>query len=268
MRFDLESHLSLLQAFDFTGRRLFQKKWQGTEVFSRHVDDPQHTKEQRQNILKRLDDLETEALPFHRVFRLNSSFEEQENANKALYPIRMEIEELERKLSRIPHVSDTWLADHEAYARRCKVEADLKAAFHDEELTLILGGNEVAQWKSWERSRDFRVYFSLSMTIPPREYSGTRRREPAFLKKDEFFEWLERYEPSSEEETANLTPEKRCEIWLNECVKTMKAKERSKDEFRFEAMDKFNGLSRRAFERIWASTVPPSWKASGPTLPR
>ena len=53
-----------------------------------------------------------------------------------------------------------------------------------------------------------------------------------------------------------------CQRWLRECAATGAAR-RPKAAWRAEALQRFPGLSKRAFDRLWARTVPPEWKEAG-----
>ena len=50
-----------------------------------------------------------------------------------------------------------------------------------------------------------------------------------------------------------------CQCWLRECAATDAAR-RPKAAWRTEALRRFPGLSKRAFERLWARIAPLEWK--------
>ncbi len=61
--------------------------------------------------------------------------------------------------------------------------------------------------------------------------------------------------------TSKASAEAKCRRWLDDQVR--EEKRMSKKEYRALAMTKIEGLSERAFNRVWDATVPPAWKRSG-----
>lgn len=262
IEFDLTALYPLLEAFDRTGRRMYGNAWRGIEAFARRADDPKATKAERAEIVARITELSVEAVPHNTVLSLDVSQEEFQAASGALAPLYIEERALKEKLTTIPHVTDYWVKDFEAYSRRRKVENELRAAFEKDELKLHLGHSELANVRSWSGHADFRIYFGFSMVRIPFRLNDRQRRSPAFVKKAEFDSWLDRFGPAYNSE-AKLTPEARLKAWLQEMVNKNKPKERTKDDYLAQAQAEIPNLSARSFTRVWAVTVPEIWKEKG-----
>ena len=266
LAFDLTGFYSLFEAFDRTGRRIFGTDWRGNEAFAQRVDDPQATRAEREAILARLRQLAMEAAPHDAMMVVEAGREAHEVASRALAPIRQEVTELRQALHDIPEVSDSWVSDHDAYMRRRRVEDELRQAFSRGDLSLQVGPSGLVAWDSWSRLADFRVYFGLSMVRLPSKYAGRNRRGPAFVPRVAFDAWLDRFERPGPAQ-GELTPAERLRHWLEDEARRFPVKPRLRDEYWQEAQTLFPGLSRRQFDRVWALTVPDSWKRPGPLDP-
>ncbi|MBL4751433.1 MAG: hypothetical protein JKX71_12780 [Amylibacter sp.] len=262
IEFDLTTLYSLFHAFDQTGRRMFGDSWRGIEAFAQRKDDPKATKDERAKIIARIRDLSAQSIPYQTILDLGGSQEETQMASDALYPLHTEERALKEKLTAIPHVTDHWVNDHEAYFRRRRVEDELRTAFDNHDLDLHLGNSSIVEMRSWSKCDGFRIYYGLSMVRVPSQYAGKQRRQPAFIPKAALDKWLTRFGSISSNE-AELTPEMRLKIWLEGMVDKYKPKERKKSDYCTQALNEITGLSKREFDRVWAATVPISWKASG-----
>jgi len=261
MRFDLSSFYSLLQAFDLTGRRTYGSDWRGDEAFARPSENPQAFREERQSIVERIKALIAEQQPHRAILAVNAGEEAHQVASVALYPIGRELDELKRRLTGLPDVTDWWVADFAAFERRRRVEDELRAAFDQGDLQLLVGPTELVQWRSWSGYADFKVYFGLSMVRVPFAHAG-KRRGPAFVPKISLEPWLERFE-AFDDATDILTPKARLKVWLQDKVRTCAPKERTKSAYRASAREEIPRLSARTFNLVWDQTVPDSWKKSG-----
>lgn len=235
MRFDLSEFHLLLQAFDLTGRQLYEGDWRGDAAFARDAVDPAEVWDERQEIQDRIKALATSAAPHHAILATDADEQEHQHASDALHHIKREQNELHGRLGTLPYVTGPWLADHDAFTRRRTVEAELFGAFESGDLTLQVGPNEIVQWRSWSRQPDFKVLISMSCVILPRSHTGQRRRGPAFIHRVAFNAWLGRYE-SSGTEIGELTQESQLQVWLRDRVKRFRPKRISQE-----------GLQRQGF---------------------
>lgn len=264
MHFDLTNFYSLLQAFDLTGRRVFGSAWNGEEAFARRANDPNATRQERQDILDGIKAQTAQAQQHQVILTLDAGEDLDQSASDSLHGINAELDRLKRRLSGLPHVTDWWVADHEAFARRQRIEDELRAAFAQGDLDLLIAPSEIVQWQSWSRLADFKVYFGLSMVRVPFAHAGRRRRGPAFVSKLALSQWLERFglpDPAGGE----LTPQAQLKIWLKEQVRENEPKKYSKASYRNEALAIIPKITARAFDTVWDQTVPKSWRQSGRT---
>jgi hypothetical protein len=263
LRFDLSSYFSLLEAFDQTGRRIYGSAWQGDEAFARTTIDPEPTRVKRTSITERLRAIGLETRSIYPFLGTEFGAEENQRVSDQLGLLERERSALNLELKALPHLTDYWIKDHEAFDRRMTIENHLSAGFKERAMTLYMGPNSLVDWNSWSRHRAFKVYFGLSMVRSPHGDYNSRRRGPAFVNRVEFADWLERFELKPDD-LDPLTPAGKCEVWLREQVRVDGTKSQTKERYRTEAIAKFTGLSVRSFDRVWDKTVPPSWKQSGP----
>ena len=260
LRFDLSAYYSLLDVFDRTGRLMFPADWTGLEAWARDSKNPDAVKKNRARILADLDALQSEKAPYQNRMRLDLSDEEAQEASDALGRLNAREATLKVELGQLPHVTDTWISDHAAYTRRIAVEKELSTAFLRQDLSALVGTQLVVPWKDWTKRAGFRVFYGLSMiSIPPGE--SALRRGPAFVEKTAFKLWSERFE--TKEAQGDLTPSAKCRDWLKMQVRTSPQKTLTVKQYTEEAQALFPGLSERAFLRVWAETVPASWREGG-----
>lgn len=261
--FDLEAHVTLLQGFDRTGRRIFGSAWRGTEALARPTHSPETIRAKRIALTDQVKSLAIEAVPHQEALKLPLSASEHQAASDNLGRISNRRSSLVAALRALPDLSDSFLvSDHASYERREAVERELREAFDSKALTLLAPTGTVVEWRLWSRLPDFRIYFALSMVRVPRAYVAHNRRLPVFVPTSQLEAWLLRF-GSPPEGARSYTPEEACEIWLAEQVRLNPTKNRSKEAFEAEAQESIDELSKRAFERAWQKTVPQSWAKAG-----
>lgn len=260
MRFDLSAFYLLLQAFDLTGRHLYGNDWRGDEAFARDNGDPSPLSKERQSIQDRIKNLALAAAPHQAILAVDADEAEHQAASDALHHITREANDLKEQLATLPEVTSSWFADYEAFQRRADVESKICAAFQSGDLSLQVGPYEIVQWRTWSRKPDFEIVFSMSCVRVPASHAGEQRSGPALIPRVAFNKWISRFSGAATG-TEELTPEGQLELWLRE--KTKRPKEFSKAEYKAQAFKEVTDLSERSFDRIWANTVPDSWKQSG-----
>lgn len=261
LSFDLSQYYLLFQAFDMAGRAMFRDGWLGTEWDARETLDASPISLRRAEISKRLADLRQR--DHARLKDLNDDLTEPE---REALGREAELDFAERTKLRaehheLPEVTDAYRRDADAFKRRHAVETELVSAFRARDLHLVLANGHVVDWDHWADSDDFNVCWSLSMVRMPLHIMKPRRRAPAMIDKTEFNNWLLRFGPT-EDDVSTLIPAERCRHWLRKEV--AKGRSKNKSQYLAEALPLFDGLSKRAFNRVWDAEVPESWKASGP----
>jgi len=148
------------------------------------------------------------------------------------------------------------------FQRRLSVELELKKAFRSGDLEIILYPGSIIDFSEFERWPKFTLSFSLSLVVPPVRYRFGPRRSPAYVRRAALQEWLERF-PDAYAILGELSPNEKCRLWLRKLAKGPKS--RNKDDYRIEAIERFEGLTARAFDLLWANdeTVPSQWKKPG-----
>jgi hypothetical protein len=86
---------------------------------------------------------------------------------------------------------------------------------------------------------------------------------PAFIDRARLDDWLGRMFEFQENGNTTLTTAELLRLWLEEQVKTLQPRGKTKTSLKSEAMEKFPDLATRLFEQVWANTVPESWKKAG-----
>lgn len=261
LRFDLSAYYSLLDVFDRTGRLMFPIEWTGLEAWARDTESPETLKEKRQALLKEITTLKKDMSPLHDLMRLNLSESELQETSDDLGRLSARLKDAKVDLAQIPQVTDTWVTDHAAYSRREKVERELSQALIRNDLQIIVGTHMVIPWTEWCQRPDFRVYYGLSMVRIPKGES-TLRRGPGLIDRTAFDLWSERF-ATDNTASGDLTAEAKLAEWLKAEVRANPQKSKTVEEYRQEALNSFGGLSARAFNRVWAATVPDSWRQGG-----
>jgi len=261
LSFDLSTYYSLLDVFDRTGRLMFPKDWTGEEAWARDSENPEPIKERRKQLFAEVTALQREMAPLNDLMGMDLSASEFQETSDSLGPLNDRLKEAKAELAQLPHVSDTWVSDHAAFSRRVSIEKELAQAFISGDLKIVVGAHRVVPWKDWCQRSDFRVYYALSMVRIPRGESA-QRRGPAFIIRKEFDQWSERFVAETDA-PVDLTPEAKCKEWLRAEVRGATGKAKVVAEYQEEAQAMFQGLSERAFLRIWAETVPDNWRKPG-----
>lgn len=261
LRFDLSAYYSLLDVFDRTGRLMFPDDWTGLEAWARDSKNPDAVKKKRARILADLDALQSEKAPYQNRMRLDLSDEETQEASDALGQMNAREAVLKVELGQLPHVTDTWLADHAAYTRRITVEKELSTAFLRQDLSVNVGTQRIVPWKDWIKRTGFSVSYSLSMIRIPKGESALRRG-PAFVEKTAFNLWSERF--SLREKTkGQLTPQAKCEEWLRAIARANPEPNKTSEELWLEARETIPGLKFNEYKRARGNALPEHWKKGG-----
>lgn len=261
LRFDLSAYYSLLDVFDRTGRLMFPIEWSGLEAWARDTESPEPLKRERQALLKEITTLKGDMAPLHDLMRLNLSESEFQETSDNVGRLSARLKTAKVELSQLPQVSDTWVRDHAAFFRRVRVEQELSQALIRNDLRIIVGTHMVVPWKEWCQRSDFRVWYGLSMVRIPKSESAMRRG-PGFVERTAFDLWSERF-IMIDKIPGDFTPEAKLAEWLKAEVRANPEKTKTVEEYRKEALKSFSGLSARAFNRVWATTVPDSWRQGG-----
>ena len=265
LQFDITQYYSLYEVFERTGKLMFSEDWTGREIWSRPVGDPSSIIREREDLSTKLGitirrNAEIDALDLSDLAQ--STQTEFLNEWHAVYA---EIDELKKKLAKLPNLSDAHISDHELFTRRREVEEGLWEAFSSNSMSVVLKNGSGANWSAWSKQPSFKVYYCLSMIKTPSQSEYQFRRSPAFVSKKEFGLWSKRFDGEIHD-GEQYSPEHRARLWLEKKVGEHGTKPYAKPIFIDKMISKF-GISKRLAERIWPEVVPGSWSTPGPPNP-
>lgn len=259
MNFD--SHLYLLHAFDLLGRRLHGARWNGQEYRAAKRQPPDDVSAARAPFERSIADLDRRQAAIAEARRRTVAADEIARLADEERAVIAERQSLRNQLRELPEPDDSYATAWQAYSRRLETERLLVDALRSGKLQVQFPSGTVVDWPYWERDAGFKLFLELSMVKVPRHRSGAGRGSVLF-RRDAFEEWLKTVLPYDEGDQAQLPPEERCRAWLVDLVGKMQKPGR-KEALRSEAMVRFPGLSKRAFDRIWEKHTPSNWRTAG-----
>lgn len=257
----LDAHYFLLHAFDRLGRRLHGDEWDAQEYKVAPCRSPEEIEAQRRELQNGLDEIAA------KIDALNGQIGKTVNADE-IASFKQRMDELEAARTdirevfyRLPHDMTGPQRDWDRHTRKQQTELLLLQALTDEKLFAYEPGGMRIEWRSWSLYPGFKCSLDLSLIRVPAHCSGQRRMS-VLLHKEDFDKWLQTVLPVSESALAQTSPEDRCRAWLVE-IALPSAPPARKAEMCSEAMQRFPGLSERAFNRLWDAIAPEHWKKSG-----
>ncbi|PCJ74357.1 MAG: hypothetical protein COA53_10010 [Rhodobacteraceae bacterium] len=262
LQFDITQYYSLFEVFERTGQLMFRDLWTGREIWSKPADDPNPVAVERDTLGKTLATALALQTQLNSIPQEHLTHEAKNNFNSDYAINYAEIDGLKRRLTELPQMSDSYIADFELFSRRVSVEQELWKAFTDKSLTAQLRSNVLADWRSWSHYPSFKVHYCLSMIIVPHHQIIAFRRSPAFVDKKAFLQWAERF-GSGIYDDEQYAPKQRARSWLLEQVDKSGSKPYGKSRFIEEMVLKF-GTPKREANRVWQEVVPQSWSKPGP----
>lgn len=251
----------LLHAFDRLGRYLFGESWTGQEFKSRSLPTPDEVaadrapleahREELDGRLRRIDEALSRAI-------LQADIDRLKGERAALI---LEQTEVRSRLFAMPSATDGYRLDWEDFSRRQRTEHILLDALQTGRINAQFAEGQIIDWSGLHRDREFKVYLALSQVKAPRLRSPIRRGA-ALIRRNAFDEWLKGILPIHPGAIASLSPEEQCRAWIVGLGNSGQ-KPKPKPELWEEAQGLFPGLSKKAFERLWAQHAPDSWRRKG-----
>ncbi|WIY24490.1 hypothetical protein [Parasedimentitalea psychrophila] len=263
LRLDLRSKYSLLHAFDEVGRAQFPKDWQGDEAWAKPAPtDLLDVQRQRQeaeanlaNVLKKILQIKTE-------FDVSRTMVERDIFSSLLSKLYQEQAGHREVIISLPNPNQGEIEDGERFARRAAAERHLNAAFCSGELMVQFGRNCLVPWNDCAREDGLTINYILSQVTLPAD-KAPAGSHPAFIDRAQLDDWLGRMFELQEDGNAVLTTAELLRRWLEEQVRDLQPREKTKTAFKREAMKKYPELTNRKFDHVWANTVPESWTKAG-----
>lgn len=253
----------LSEAFELIGQRLFGADWNGNELTAFAVPSPEQMQADREPLLAALQAIESELLGVGGEIERTTNeakMGEFTRRRESLFERRIEI--ANQLLSR-PEPSDTnrWLYGN--FQRKQRVESTLLDALRHGQIKAHDGRNCPIDNLLWRGHPHFGFSIELSVVRMPRNLSS-KRFQPARISEPEFDEWLLTLAPLTASAEQSLPPIEQCRRLIHRWANSNGGmQERSKEEYRAEAMAMIPKLTKRAFESAWAQAAPNDWKRLG-----
>lgn len=255
---NFEKQVSLREAFEMTGRAIYGDAWRTVEAGADEPFDPAPIIERRSRIEERLAEIRKRDRELG-LEREDASAGERDEISRESVELFAERNVLRKELLEIPKPREISETEQAMFERRMEVEGQLWTAFRTKAVTLRADGTSYVEIAPLERGAGFSVSFEFSLIRRPAR-AIRRRHAVASVDRHELASWLR----NTFEQAGNMrsTPEELCLLWLQAEVSNRKLG--LKSDYFVRAKKIFPKLSGRAFERVWATTVPESWKQSGP----
>jgi hypothetical protein len=253
----------LVDAFHWTGLRLYGAEWTGNEYQGRKAEDRAEIAEQRKEIQLRLDDVS---------MQLHAKRQEQREVGKRseIQSVNFEISELEneqgvifKELNEVGDVRDSDIRDRQSWERFEVTEGKILRTLGNGDLKVYGASTFIVKPALWlDQPVDFGWNFELSLIFWP-ERECRKRVDSGRISKGAFDLWLDTLMPEVAQEIEKLSPEKRAYIWFKDEVKKYDGSIK-RDHYLEMALEEFPGLPIRGFNRIWETLASDEMTKPGP----
>lgn len=258
-QFNMQRLYILLEAFDRLGAHIYGDQWTGMEPWATSPDAALALRQEKLQAIAEVDAVEAEIEKAQRAFKRAIDNDERTQASAALHKLGEQQQRVLEKRDSIPDISDTFIRDQAAFERRREAEATLRDGLKQGRIRLQFGPNTVFDWRDWCEAPRSRLYIALSMATVAERLSSLRRA-PVFIDRTEFDAWLREIVPLNPD-APQPTPKELCAAFLRAEIR--KPKNGKKSDYWDEARKQIPGLSRNAFDQVWAEIVPASWQKAG-----
>lgn len=263
LRLDLRSKYSLLHAFDEVGRARFPNDWRGDEAWTKPAPtDLVGTQLQREEAKVGLASTLKQIIQVKAEFSASQNEAERNILSSLLSDLYGERDNLNKTIVALPDPTLGDIEDGKKFARRSEVEQQLNVAFCSGDLMVHFDRNSVVPWNDCAREDGLTINYILSQVTLPTDRASTGAH-PAFIDRAQLDDWLGRMFKLQEDGNSILTSVELLRLWLENQVRTLKPREKTKAVLKTEAIEEFPDLTNRLFEQVWANTVPKSWKKAG-----
>lgn len=253
--------LTLSDAVELIGRRLYGETWTGWEYQSQPRKSPEEIASERKPLEEELATAEAEIQKIEAA--IQKSIDAAENRRLAKHREKLEtrVRQLLTKLS-LDHPLNALVRDaYETRVRWQTATETLLAALRGFKLRVHDGrGRELNQF-AWSNPK-FRYYLDLSLVVVPRT-AREPRWQAARIDRDPFENWLATLTPLVEV-PRELSPQERLTEFLRQQIAVAtEGSHKRKGALRKEALKQTPGATGRMFDRVWSTVVPPKWHKSG-----
>jgi hypothetical protein len=253
--------LTLSDAVELVGRRLYDETWSGWEYASQPRKSPEEIASERKPLEEELSAAEAEIREVEAAIlkAINA------NENRRLAARRDKLETRIRQLHTTPnrdHPLKEILVDAYTAHVRCKTATEtFLEAINGFKLKVHNGRGQELNRAVWTHPK-FRYYLDLSIVINPRS-SGEPRRQAARINRDEFDNWLATLKPIVEAKHERSAEERLTEFLRQKIAGAGDGPHENKDQLREQALAQIPGARDRMFDRVWSNIVPEEWRKAG-----
>lgn len=254
--------LTLSDAVELLGRRLYGDTWTGTEFLYREPrKSPEEIAAERKPLESELTDLEVALRDIKSA--IEKTLDREKNRQLAADRDRTEgrIAHLRTRLSLDHTLNEAVIDAYNAHARGKTTTEMLLEAIKGFNLKIQDERGRELDRTVWSNPK-FRYYLDLSFIINPWG-SGKPRREAVRVDRDHFQNWLANLKPFVEAARERSTDEQLREFLRQEFAAAKARPRKTKGALRAAAQAKIDGLSDRMFDRIWALEAPAESRKAG-----
>lgn len=239
---------------------MYPDKWIGIEAFSteHHV-----LKDVEKTFLELSQKQKSEKIREFNIASIDvNDFSKDEFAEHqtTLEKSRKAIQLLSLELRRIREFQPTMQSDQDAYNRRKAIEAQLCNAIRKRDLDIVTILGNSLNGRDWQKNEPIDISFAYSIVYFPPEY-GSRKRNPAYIDKHAFENWIVNQSGASIAALAGTERERQA-VWAREYIRKNEMPVK-RDTFIHDIQTEFMELSERGAKVIWKETAPETWKKPG-----
>jgi hypothetical protein len=257
--------VTLSDAVELIGRRLYGETWIGQEYLSRPGKSPDELARERKPLEEEISATEAEIREIEVAIQKSIDPAENRRLAKLRAKRKAHVQQLQARLSLDHPLNDIIRDSYDTHMRwhtATKTFVDAIKAF---KLRVHDGRGRELNPAAWSNPK-FRYYLELSLIVTPRS-AGEDRRQPARIDRDPLNTWLATLKPIVEPPPApprELSPEQQVTGYLQQKVASARGgPHQNKDTLRKEALAQIPGATGRMFDRVWQNVVPPKWRESG-----
>jgi hypothetical protein len=256
--------LSLADAAELIGRRLYGETWTGSEyAYTEARKSPEEIAAERKPLEEERDAAEAKLRETEAA--IQKTMDEKENRWLAAQRGKLEtrIGQLNGSLGFHHTLNEIVIDAYNAHERWKTATDTLLRAIRDRRFMVHDGRGRELNQSVWSNPK-FHYYLNLSIVINPR-VSGEPRRQAARIYTDQFKKWVETLPPIVAPKREPSTKELVTEFLQREFAAMGARPRKMKQALREKAQKEITGLSERMFERVWAAEAPTELRKAGRT---
>lgn len=254
--------LTLSDAVELIGRRLYADTWTGFEYASQPRKSPGEIANARKPLEQELAAAEAEIQEIDAAILKTTDPEQNLRLAARRDKLESRIGQLHATLSLDHPLNDIVVEAYNSYVRWQRARETLLRAIREFKLRVHDGHGRELNHLAWTHPK-FRYYLDLSLVVVPKS-AGEPRWQPARIYADLFKKWAEILPPLVAPKHEPALRELVTLFLRQEFAAMENAPRKTKQELREKARSKFGAaLSFRMFEQLWAVEAPPELRKAG-----